>query len=231
MLSHSPCLDLPVISGPFGAAGPAILAAPAGLGRDCSVAPTRSAPVFSVHLPQDPARGEVESFIRDVYAAHYGARVRHFAPTLVSLREDGVVKAAAGYRCGTQPLFLERYLDDPIDRLLAGPEGAPARESIFEVGHLAAKQAGEGRRLIPHLAQHLEQRQVRWVVSTATAELRRILSRLGVQPIALGEADPTRLGAEAPDWGRYYEHRPIVLAGRLPVHLRQPQPRRRAREA
>jgi hypothetical protein len=192
-------------------------------GGRCVVA---GAPAFSVHLPGDPGRGEVEAFIRRVYADHFGARVRQFAPTLVSLREGGAITAAAGYRSGAQPLFLERYLDGPVERLLAGPCEAPARERIFEVGHLAAQQPGEGRRLIPHLARHLEQLQVQWVVSTATQELRRIFTRLGVRPVTLGAADPARLGEGARDWGSYYAHHPLVLAGRLPVSLRTPTPRR-----
>ena len=186
------------------------------------------APAFSVQLPGDPERGEVEAFIHRVYADHFGARVQQFAPILVSLRDRGVITAAAGYRSGAQPLFLERYLDGPVEGLLAGPGEALARERIFEVGHLAAQQPGEGRRLIPHLARHLEQLEVQWVVSTATQELRRIFTRLGVRPVTLGAADPARLGPGAQDWGSYYAHHPLVLGGRLPVSLRSPVPRRAA---
>jgi hypothetical protein len=207
------------------AAGPAM---EAGAGVRFGRALAAATPVFSVHQPDDPGRGEVEAFIRCVYADHFGARVRQFAPTLVSLREGGVITAAAGYRSGVQPLFLEHYLDGPVERLLAGPGERLPRERIFEVGHLAALQPGEGRRLIPFLARHLEQLQVQWVVSTATQELRRIFTRLGVKPITLGAADPARLGAGAVDWGRYYDHRPLVLAGRLPVTLRSAAPRRAA---
>ena len=48
-----------------------------------------------------------------------------------------------------------------------------------------------------------------------------VLSRMGVTPLALGVADPARLGADAADWGRYYDHHPMVLAGHLPQALRR----------
>ena len=182
-------------------------------------------PHFAWHGLGDPGRPRIEEFIRRVYEERYGARVRQFAPVLVSLRDgahpDAPVLAAAGYRVATQPLFLERYLDVPIERALAGEGPPPQREGIAEVGHLAAVRAGEGRRLILRLAQHLAALQVVWVVSTLTEELRHLFTRMGVVPRALGPADPARLGDAARDWGRYYEHLPVVLAGHLPLAMRR----------
>jgi len=172
-----------------------------------------------VHGPGDPCRGAVEGFIRRIYAERYGAELRHFAPVLVSLRnEDGIV-AAAGYRPAAQsPLFLERYLGEPVETLLgAHADAPPARDGIVEVGHLAAAHPGEGRRLILLLGPHLAAQGFQWVVSTLTAELRHLFVRIGVTPLALGTADPEALGADAHAWGSYYDHRPVVLAG----HLRQ----------
>jgi hypothetical protein len=182
-------------------------------------------PHFSWHGVGDPARPRVEEFIRRVYDERYGARVRQFAPVLVSLRDaadpDAPVLAAAGYRVATQPLFLEHYLDVPIEHALAVEAARPPRERIVEVGHLAAVRAGEGRRLILRLAQHLAGLQVEWVVSTLTEELRHLFTRMGVVPRALGAADPARLGQAAHDWGRYYDHHPVVLAGHLPLAMRR----------
>ncbi len=185
--------------------------------------PHPAAPRLRLHPPGDPDRAAVEDFIRGVYAEHYGADVRAFATTLVSLRDGDEIVAAAGYRRATEPLFLERYLDRPIERLLGTTR--PPRERIVEVGHLASRRAGEGRRLILELARHLGELNVQWVVSTLTEELRQVFARMGVQPVALGIADPARLGAEAADWGRYYDHRPLVLAGSLPLALRRLAPR------
>ncbi len=173
---------------------------------------------LNVYGPSDPGRAEVEAFIRRIYAERFGAVLTAFAPTLVGLcdAQHGLM-AAAGYRSASgQPLFLERYLDAPVEQLLAGHATLPPRrDSIVEVGHLAASRAGEGRRLIMRLGPHLASEGFEWVVSTLTAELRHLFVRIGVTPLALGAAHPDRLGDAAPSWGRYYEHQPVVLAGQL----------------
>ena len=171
----------------------------------------------------DAGRDGVEAFIRDVYRTRYGATVPAFAPTLVALRDGaGEIVAAAGYRgAGDGPLFLERYLDAPVERLLADAGTAPLpRRRIVEVGHLAASRAGEGRRLILALGPHLAARRFQWVTSTLTQELRHLFVRLGITPLALAPARPETLGEEAREWGRYYDHSPVVLAGRLDSALR-----------
>lgn len=183
----------------------------------------RAASSLRVHGPQADGRAEVEAFIRAVYREHYGAEVRGFAPVLVSRHDEhGALVAAAGYRGATGgPLFLERYLAAPVETLLATDGSTrPPRERIVEVGHLAAARAGEGRNLILQLGPHLADQGFHWVVSTLTEELRQLFVRLGIVPQALGVADPSVLGAEeAARWGSYYDHRPVVLAGQLPLAL------------
>lgn len=181
-----------------------------------------AAPRFGICLPGDPLRPELEAFIGEVYRRRHGARVRAFMPVLVSLRDASGIVAAAGYRCaGDSPLFLERYLDAPVESLLAAAQGAaPDRAAIVEVGHLAAARAGEGRRLILALGPHLARQRFQWVVGTLTRELRSLFLRIGVTPLTLGPADPAALGEQAADWGTYYEHAPLVLAGHLPQALR-----------
>ena len=178
----------------------------------------------------NPQRAEVEAFIRAVYSRRFGAQVEQFAPVLVALREHGRIVAAAGYRAaGAGPLFLERYLPQPVQELLAPAAGAaPGRETIVEVGHLAADVPGAGRRLILLLGPHLAGAGFLWVASTLTEELRRLFLRIGVAPLTLGVADPAALGAEAARWGSYYDHRPVVLAGHLPQALRHLQAPERA---
>jgi AcrR family transcriptional regulator len=107
-----------------------------------------------------------------------------------------------------------------VESLLpAAPGRGLLRERIVEVGHLAAVRAGEGRRLILLLGPHLAGQGFEWVVSTLTQELRNLFVRMGVAPLALGVADPAVLGEQAAQWGSYYDHRPLVLAGRLDAAL------------
>lgn len=174
------------------------------------------APELAVAGTGSPLRGRLEAYVAEVYRAHYGARITRWAPSLVGLTANGRILAAAGYRDGAEPLFLERYLPAPIEAVISERSGAPVdRRQIVEVGHFAAMQPGEGRRLLPVLARHLAERGYRWVVSTATRELRLLLARLDMRPLALARADPAELGADAADWGCYYEHEPVIVAGNL----------------
>lgn len=194
--------------------------------------PSRS-PRLTAHGVSDPLRPQVEAFIAQVYARRFGAQVTHFAPTLVSLRDplDGSIVAAAGYRPAQHAaLFLERYLQAPIESLLATQgHTPPERAGIVEVGHLAAQRAGEGRRLIFLLGHHLAAEGAQWVVGTLTEELRHLFVRLGITPQALGRADPAALGDDARQWGSYYDHHPVVLAGQMQQALRLLQRRENAR--
>lgn len=174
------------------------------------------------HVPGSPGRAQVEDFIHCVYRDRYGADVRHFSPTLVSLHDaQGDILSAAGYRAASQePLFLERYLNAPVQTRLAGlGYAAPRRAQIVEVGHLASNKAGSGKSLILQLSQILAAEGFQWVVSTLTEELRHLFLRLGITPLALGMADPDLLGDAACGWGSYYEHHPVVLAGQLDLAL------------
>lgn len=181
--------------------------------------PAPAAGWLTLHPQADPGREAVEHSIRTIYAHRYGARVPAFAPMLLALRQGEEVLAAAGYRSAALgPLFLERYLNAPVEALIGAQTGAAARrDAIVEVGHLAAPHGGEGRRLIQLLGPHLVAEGFEWVVGTVTQELRAMLVRLGVAPLTLGTADPAALGEQARYWGSYYEHQPVVLA----IHLRR----------
>ena len=168
-----------------------------------------------------PRRAQAEAFIGDIFRRHYGATVRSFAPNLMLLEDNERITAAAGWRCaGEDRLFLETYLDEPIEAAVARLAGQPVkREAIVEVGNLAADRPGGSVDVILNLARHLDRLGYEWVAFTATSELIGIFRRLGLPPLALAPADPERLGADAADWGSYYDSRPIVVAGRIALAL------------
>ena len=182
-------------------------------------APPRAAkphlePVHRSH----PARGIFEAFIAARFGRAYGARVTHFLPHLLGVR-DGLDRwqAAAGYApAAAQRLFLEQYLDRPIERVIAAAVGRTvARASIVEVGNLAAISAGMARALVPQLARHLHRLGYRWVAFTATRALRNTFQRLGLNPLPLVRADPARLADGGASWGTYYDQDPVVMAGKV----------------
>ena len=146
----------------------------------------------------------------------------------------GELAAAFGLRCArNQELFLEHYLDQPIELELASLVGhAPSRANIVEIGNLAAALSGAVRWLIVALAVELFQEGYEWVVFTGTQELRNGFRRLGLRPVTLCAADINRLAqAERDQWGSYYTNRPLVMAGNIGYghqemrrHMRFPKP-------
>lgn len=178
--------------------------------------------VALTHAAADsPRRREAEAFVHDIFARRYGADVAAFAPNLALLEQQGRIVAAAGWRSADSgALFLERYLDVPIEGVLARLAGQPVQRSrVVEVGNLAADKSGASVQVILLMAEQLDQLGYEWVVFTATGELLAIFSRLGLPLLALAPADPTRLGEEAAGWGSYYDTLPIVVAGRIRLGL------------
>jgi len=164
----------------------------------------------------DGPRAAAEAFIRERFAARHGARVHHFMPTLLRLDDDaGRLHGAVGVRSAAdEALFLERYLDRPIEVEIARrTDLAPARARIVEVGNLAARGPGHARLLIVALTDLLVAHGFDWVVFTGTPEVLNSFHRLHLCPLPLGEADPARMGDELADWGSYYDTHPQVMAG------------------
>jgi hypothetical protein len=178
----------------------------------------RLEPVHRTH----PQRASFEQFIAARFHRAYGARVAHFSPHLLGVR-DALARwqAASGYTpADGHSLFLEQYLGRPIeDALVAELRRPVARESIVEVGNLAATSPGMARTLIPLLARHLHRLGYEWVVFTATRELRNSFRRLRLSPLRLARADPARLPGGGTNWGSYYLHDPVVMAGRIALGL------------
>jgi hypothetical protein len=172
-----------------------------------------------MHSPSNPAqRADLEGFIARRFDRAYGAKLTHFLPHLLGLRDDGGGwLAAVGYSgAGDGPLFLEQYLEAPVEQVLSRALGRPvARDRVVEIGNLAAVRAGIARVLIPGLAARLRREGFEVAVLTATRELRNAFQRLSLGPIVLAAADPARLRGAAAGWGSYYAHAPMVVGGRL----------------
>lgn len=167
-------------------------------------------------------RRAAENFIAGVFARHFGARLPGFMPELVTLARDGRIKAAAGIRSARDPLFLERYLDEPVEAAIGRIAGhSVPRRAIAEVGQLAADRPGAGTALMLRLARRLAADGHEWMVFTATEELRGIFVRLGLPLFAIARATPSRLGDEARAWGRYYEHHPLVVCASVGDAMRR----------
>lgn len=165
-----------------------------------------------------PDRHEIEQFVHDVFAKTYGADVQQFMPYLISLRDDnGDLVAAFGMRKADEaPLFLEKYLDAPIETVLSNQFNKTiTRQQITEIGNLAVSNVRNAGILIAHVIQHSLDIGVEWCVATAHRSLQNGLVKGGRDVYAVQAADKARLNqAEQLSWGSYYDHAPQVVAVR-----------------
>jgi len=165
--------------------------------------------------PHQPGRERMECCVAQVYARVHGAHIEHFHESLLGLEDRfGALLGVIGHtHPDTRPLFLETYLEQPIEARLSVRMGRGVpRSSLVEVGNLSALQPGAAAALVSTLAQVLTQRGVHFAVFTATAATRRVFERLGARLVDLGQADGRRLGKDEASWGRYYECQPRVAA-------------------
>jgi hypothetical protein len=179
-------------------------------------------PVESVYPPSSAAelarspRASLEAFIGARFAEAYGAQVAHYCRHLVGFEDaGGEWHAAAGYALARDgPLYLEHYLDEPVERAIATAQGRTvARAGIVEVGNLAATSAGAARLIIRAMAAHLHERGFTWVAFTATRGLRNTFARLGLALQPLARAEAARVPGRGAGWGDYYAHDPVVVYG------------------
>jgi hypothetical protein len=171
-------------------------------------------------------RAAFEAFIQQRFRKAHGADIRHFMPELFGMHNgEGQLCAVAGVRrAHLEPLFLERYLDEPIEPVIsAAANHAVDRSAIVEVGNLAASDTGSARLSIIAITYLLAMGGLEWVTFTGNIGLVNSFHRLGLKPVTLCAADPDRLGDERQHWGSYYESKPWVHVGNIRagfVHLR-----------
>lgn len=167
-----------------------------------------------VVVPQfDRLRSVVELEIQRLYRRRYGALLKSFAPMMVAeVTQAGAVECVAGLRFGHEPLFLECYLDRPIEQVLEHHLCSEVERSrIVEVCHLAGAGSGRSLTFVRKLIAMLEATEVELAIFTATRPLRHLLRRSGLSLVELGVATIHR--APRPEsWGSYFEHDPRIMA-------------------
>ncbi len=153
---------------------------------------------------------------RDQYSKHFGCELNHFYPKTFCLYKDGRLVACCGFRSAAEDdLFLEQYLDMPVEASLAIEAGdIVARSAIVEIGGLAVLNKAEAFMLMLRLAPEFQALGFSHATCTVTSPVRRCLKKLGIQSHFLANAESERV-ADANDWGRYYQMNPCVLVGEI----------------
>ncbi len=173
----------------------------------------RNNPCFRLHNTGSDRRPELQDYIRRTFAKAYDADVQVFAPLLLELRCAGSVSGVAGIRpAANTSLYVEHYLDEPAERAIRKTMGeAVSREQILEICNLAALAPGACQLINITLAAAVLAGGYRYAILAGTAQLRKILTKQNFVVRTLTSADPSRLGAGAGQWGRYYDTCPEVL--------------------
>jgi Thermostable hemolysin len=161
----------------------------------------------------DALRGLAETFVRNVYAAQYGAQLEGFPSRIFAvLNDQDEIVCAAGVRLQDDGFFSERYLDSPIEQVLGiASKRAIARGEIFEVTTLASLAPRATASFIEAVGAFGESKGFVWSFFTLTRRLHRLVERLGHPLTHLADADHRRI----PDherWGTYYASEPKVFA-------------------
>ena len=174
---------------------------------------------LALSLGLDPVnsanRQELEAFIAQKFERQHSAQIHQFLPYLLTLRDSDQLAAVVGLRPALDgELFLERYLDDPIEQAISQAFWTPVdSDRIVEIGNLAATTPESACMLFAILANVLHRAGLRWVVCTATPQVKSMLDKLQFPSRTICNADSTRLVDDASQWGDYYATRPQVIVG------------------
>lgn len=178
----------------------------------------RSGVSLELFGPSNPGHRALQAEIRDCYAHHFGARIEEFMPWLlrVTRRDDGC-RGVIGLRpASRERLYLEDYLDQPVEDAIAALAGHPVpRTDVVEIGQLAVESRQVVVPLFRELVPFLLQQGFGWVCFTATGPVRSLLAKAGLAGCELAPASEARVAGRDDAWGDYYRHDPRVIAGDL----------------
>lgn len=179
---------------------------------------------IAIYGTQHSGRKSIEDYISKQFLEVHEATITHFMPLLLSLTQGDKTLAALGLKFATdQPLFLQQYLPDPVDRCIATNAKVPTHlNKIVEIGNLVSTKAGSSQLLFILLTEILFLAGYEWAVFTGTPAVKDSLQRFGFQLHLLAEATIDKLPAKNQShWGSYYEQRPMILAGNINRGIKQ----------
>ncbi|GAB3244749.1 thermostable hemolysin [Chitinimonas naiadis] len=159
---------------------------------------------------------DILPFVETRYRTVHAAQSIRLLPAQFTVRDaNDHLLATAGFQCaGGTALFLEHYLDLPVEQSVADSLRRPvARDEIVEIGNLAAV-GGHTHTLILAMMRYLATSNCRYVVFTLTSPVRATFRRMGLPLTALTAATPDRV-PQPEVWGAYYAKHPLVMVGEI----------------
>lgn len=175
-------------------------------------------PEFLLSDPRCDQRPAAESYVKEKFLDTYGADIHDFLQYLISMRCLGSLSGVVGLSFASQQaLFLEQYLESPIENELGNVSHAQVRRnSVVEVGNLVATTRGASFALFIVVATALSRAGFEHMVFTATRQLRSTFDKLGFKTVFLSDANLGSVNTGSDNsWGSYYDSEPQVVTGSL----------------
>lgn len=166
---------------------------------------------MDVYSEIEEGRAEVEAFIKHGFQKSYEANISISMPFLLSVSE-GKLKAALGIRSASSPLFIEQYLDVPIDELDLFKSQQVQRGDIVEIGSLYSNSNRFTVPLFLVTAISLFCLGFKYMTFAGTSKVIRIISKAGINCDYICDANAELLNESDDEWGSYYETSPKVVA-------------------
>jgi hypothetical protein len=172
---------------------------------------------FSVVGHDSAARSDLEARIRSGFGMHFDACIEGFMPRFAHYRHASGATGVIGIRrASDEPLFLESYLNEPVESVIAEASGTvPGRDRVAEVGQFVVDDRDIVTCFFRDLVPFLVENDFDWVCFTGTDRIRALLARIGLHGLPVARAEETRVSQSPDRWGRYYEFDPIVVLGKL----------------
>lgn len=174
-------------------------------------------PSFHLYDIHNAQRSKAEAAVKKIFRSAHGADITSFLPCLLTAEINQRIAAVVGVRSAVnQPLFLEQYLNFPIETAIKNINGLDiSRTSLVEIGNLVSCKTGVSRQLFIVLAFALERVNIEWVSFTATSQVEQLLAKLSLMPVVIGQANEESLVNGTDNWGTYYVDSPNVCVGNV----------------
>ena len=172
---------------------------------------------FTLVGPDSAERCSLEHRVRSGFGMHFGACIEGFMPQLAFYRHASGSTGVIGIRRAVdEQLFLEHYLDTPIDAVILRSSGIRVqRDRIAEVGQFVVDDREIVGSFFRDLVPFLRSEGFDWVCFTGTRRIRTLLASIGFAGFSIASASLERITDARDDWGTYYEHEPEVIVGKL----------------
>lgn len=165
---------------------------------------------------EDNNRIDVENFIKKGFSKTYNADITITMPWLLTVK-DAKYKAALGIRSATSTLFIEQYIDEPIEKAIAkslsqtNKNAVISRREIAEIGHLYSNGKRFTLPLLLVTAVSLFCNDYKHMVFSGTEHVLNLIEKMGVNCSFIAEAKEEKLNISLDNWGTYYSTQPQVV--------------------